>query len=277
MRRFQGAECLKPTSITLLKQTLPEPAAKEVHEQRLHYSRAPILEAVIDVHARLPASANLDALGSIKWDGEGRYSKRAPRFHGNIEFSVEVPTPTVTTTPSQIGFVFRDEQRGNTVQARLDGFALSKLPPYDRWEPFCGEARSLWKRYCEVAKPLGVTRIAVRYINRLELPVPILDFRDYLRTYPEVSPDLPQMLSGFVLQLQIPQEDILDCMLILNEGLLESPKPDIAGMLLDIDLFRPVTLSPTGDELWVALEELHVRKNAVFEACITDKTRELIR
>lgn len=29
--------------------------------------------------------------------------------------------------------------------------------------------------------------------------------------------------------------------------------------------------------VWSFFEELHVRKNQIFEACLTDRTRELIR
>jgi uncharacterized protein (TIGR04255 family) len=256
---------------------VPEAAESSVDRTGTHYSRAPILEAVIDVHVRLPAETSTEDLGSIAWDEGGHYSVRLPRFRGDFRLQANAQEPVVSATQTQIGFVFRDDRRKQVVQARLDGFAFSKLAPYESWEPFCQEARALWKRYCEVARPLDVTRIAVRYINRLDLPLPFGDFREYLRTSPEVSPDLPQGLSAFLLQLQIPQEDIPDGMLILNEGLMESSGPEVASILLDIDLFRAVVLPTTGDAIWDALEVLHRRKNAVFEACITNRTRELIR
>jgi len=256
---------------------MPRPAALPATGSRAHYSRAPILEAVIDIHVRLPADVGLEALSTIPWDDAGRYSVRLPRFRGDIRFQTDARTPVVSAEQTQIGFVSRDEDRKQVVQSRLDGYAFSKLAPYERWEPFCEEARSLWKKYCEVTHPLGITRIAVRYINRLELPLPFDDFREYLRTYPEVSSDLPQGLSAFLLQIKIAQDDLPDGMLILNEGLMESSRPDVAPVLLDIDLFRPVVFSAQGDEVWAAIEQLHQRKNSVFEACITDKTRELIR
>jgi uncharacterized protein (TIGR04255 family) len=116
----------------------------------------------------------------------------------------------------------------------------------------------------------------VRYINRLDLPLPLEDFKDYLRTVPEVSSDLPQGLSGLLMQLAIPQEDI-GALLLLNEALLPSPDPDTVSILLDIDLFRELETSIDEEELWRTLDQFRVRKNYVFEACITERTKELIR
>jgi uncharacterized protein (TIGR04255 family) len=69
-----------------------------------------------------------------------------------------------------------------------------------------------------VTKPKLINRLALRYVNRLDLPLPVGDLKYYLRTVPEVSPDLPQGLSGYFMQLQIPQEDI-SAILILNQAL----------------------------------------------------------
>src|SRR5207249_4682207 len=96
--------------------------------------------------------------------------------------------------------------------------------PYDSWEAFRAEARRLWKTYRDVARPAKIDRMAVRYVNRLDLPADLRDFKDYLRTVPEVSGDLPQALAGFFLQLNIPQPD-LGCTLLLNEAIIEPTRP----------------------------------------------------
>jgi uncharacterized protein (TIGR04255 family) len=126
-----------------------------------------------------------------------------------------------------------------------------------------------------VAQPEVVTRIGVRYINRLDLPLQNLDFKHYLRTVPEVSPDLPQALSGYFMQLQIPQED-LKATLFINQTLVPPPGPNLVSVLLDLDFFRAVEVPQEEAAIWDYLEKLKVRKNVVFEACITDQTRELI-
>jgi uncharacterized protein (TIGR04255 family) len=93
---------------------------------------------------------------------------------------------------------------------------------------------------------------------------------------PEVSPDLPQGLSDYFMQLQIPQED-LEGMLVLNETLMPPPEDNVVSVLLDIDLFCEVNFPGDKNAQWDLLEQLRVRKNEVFEACITDSTRRLLK
>jgi len=119
-------------------------------------------------------------------------------------------------------------------------------------------------------------RVALRYINRLDLPMPMDNLNTYLRTYPEVGPDLPQSLAGFLMQLQIPHEDI-KAFLVLNQAMVPPAREGVASMILDLDLFRTSNLPQSDEEIWEYFEILRTRKNEIFEGCITDATRRLFR
>jgi len=67
----------------------------------------------------------------------------------------------------------------------------------------------------------------------------------------------------------------LHCLLIINEALVPRTSPDFICVILDFDLFRLQIWPADDDEIWRFLEELRYRKNAVFEASITDKARRL--
>lgn len=248
--------------------------AAPVQEIHPHYDKAPILEALIDFRVSSGAPTPLDPLGQLDLRTVGEYPTRDSINEQQVAF-VGGAQPAVSSR--DVGYRYTSADKKRVLQVQSHGFTFSRLPPYESWAPFCEEARKLWRLYISVRKPELVTRIAVRYINRLELPLPIDDFTAYLRNVPDVSPDLPQGLSGFVLQLKIPQPDLPDGMLILNQGLLDSADPRVAAVLLDVDLFHATQFKPDSDAMWDALEVLHRRKNDVFEASITDKTRELIR
>jgi uncharacterized protein (TIGR04255 family) len=121
----------------------------------------------------------------------------------------------------------------------------------------------------------GVKRTAVRYVNRIDIPLPCHDLKEFFRTVPEVSPDLPQGLSGYFMQLQIPQADI-SAMAVINQMMVPSQIPDAISVILDIDIFQEHSLM-TGHTFWEILEQLHGKLDSVFEACITNQTRELIK
>lgn len=95
-------------------------------------------------------------------------------------------------------------------------------------------------------------------------------------TVPEIAPKLHQGLTGFFLQLSIPFPDIFSTA-IINETIVEPSRPGIVSVVLDIDIFRTSALPTEDEQLWKFFDVLRTRKNDIFEACITDKTRELFR
>ncbi|MGJ5673714.1 MAG: TIGR04255 family protein [Nostochopsis sp.] len=243
-------------------------------QAKTRYSRAPITEALIDIQVRLPQEVKLDVLAQVYSSIQTEYPKREEMlmFQGQIIAGASVGA---TASQSQIGYkVFSDDQK-QILQVRLDGFTFSRLAPYDCWETFRDEAKRLWSIYQSLTHPEAIARLAVRYINRLDIPLPVGDLKDYLRTFPEVSPDLPQGLSGYFMQLQIPQDN-LTTMLILNQALVPPPTPEFVSILLDLDLFAERDIPKDEIGLWGTLEQMHEQKNKAFEACITDHTRDLI-
>jgi uncharacterized protein (TIGR04255 family) len=71
----------------------------------------------------------------------------------------------------------------------VDGFSASKLAPYTDWHDLRTQARDLWAKYRKATDPVLITRLALRYINRIDIPLPISDLKEYMRTIPEISPD----------------------------------------------------------------------------------------
>ncbi len=239
-----------------------------------YYSRAPITEAVIDIQAQLPQEVKLDALAQVYSGLQAQYPKSEEMLiiQGQMIAGASVGA---TASQSQIGYRFFSKDQKQILQVRLDGFTFSRLAPYDCWETFRDEAKRLWSIYESLTYPEAIARLGIRYINRLDIPLPVGDLKDYLRTFPEVSPDLPQGLNGYFMQLQIPQEN-LAAMLVLYQAIVPPPTPDFVSILLDLDLFLERDIPSDEIGLWNILEQMHEQKNKAFEACITEGTRELI-
>jgi uncharacterized protein (TIGR04255 family) len=235
------------------------------------YENAPITEALIDLRAVLPDDVTLSTLEALYGRVTACYPRKTKRFQIEGQFSVQTP-PTEKQT--EIGFGFSSEDGKQIFQATLDGFTFSRLRPYGNWLGLNTEAKRLWGLYRESARPLEVTRVAVRYVNQIDIPLPIIDNKEYFLTSPEVSPSLPQELSGFFMQLQFPQADF-GGMLILNQAALPSPEPDVNSIVLDLDVFKADLHLTSEEDIWQLLETLRNRKNEFFEGCITDKTRAL--
>lgn len=239
-----------------------------------HYSKAPITEALIDLRVELPEGTGVADLEKVHTGLESAYPTRKDRIVAEVQGLIGDRAAAAAATSKHTGFLFTSKDGKYIFQARLDGFTMSRLAPYESWKPFKDEARRLWNVYRSITKPTNVTRLAVRYINRLDLPLPVADLKDYLRTVPEVSSDLPQNLAGYFAQLRIPLDDIKS-LLVVNQAIIEPAKPGVASVVLDTDIFRADDLPADEEGVWEFFEVLRVRKNDVFEACITDKAREL--
>lgn len=243
-----------------------------------HYKNAPIREAVIDIKVELsPGVDDLEKLRTIKNQIIKDYPREETRHLGEGLFQFG-PAVMATAHQKPWGLVFWNAANNQAVQARLDGFSFSRLEPYEDFDRLRDEARRLWDIYREVTRPTKITRVAVRYINQLNLPGNRVEPEDYLNVYPYVSNKLPDELRSigpFLLNLQLQQHD-LKGVLVLNQALTPPKKPDTISIVLDFDLYvdrPPVT---NEQELWEFFEKLRRRKNQYFEACITDKTRGLI-
>lgn len=151
----------------------------------MHFTKAPIIEAIIDLKVVLPDDCTVDSLESMHKHILRRFPTKEPLYGGSFQLQAgEAVDIRLTDSHHLQGYRFVSDDKVRTCQAQLSGFTFNHLTPYTSWEPFRDEAKELWQVYKEVCRPSVITRVAVRYINRLELPGPFLDFKDYLRTFP---------------------------------------------------------------------------------------------
>jgi len=239
----------------------------------LHYSKAPIIEALVDFQIQRVPNETLAALKAIKLPSEYREVNILGEFTSEVRIEEQAPIASAKGGP--IGYRFQSADDKYVLQARVNGFTFSRLAPYDRWEPFMEEARTVWQPYREVVGNVAVVQFSVRYINKLHMP-PGSEMSVYLRTFPEVSPELPQTLHGSFMRLEMPL-DLPDGMLILQQFYAPPEQPDQVAMILDNELRFQLSQGKLSDaELWARVEDLREVKNRVFRGCLTPKMEETI-
>jgi len=240
-----------------------------------HYGNAPITEAIIDLRVSFEASIEIVAIAAAFASEQERYpnQKRLKQGTGQFEFGQQI---TTSARAEEIGIAFRSVDEKQVVQFRRDGFTFSRLAPYERWQGFRGEAERLWKLFRSELAPSSIDRLAVRYINRIELPPSADDLTLWLKTYPEIADGISQPMAGFFMHVMIPQPE-LDASLAIVETVDTQRSKDHGGVaiILDLDLFRTSNVPQDEDGIWEFFDKLHTRKNEVFESCITDMARGL--
>jgi len=239
-----------------------------------HLSKAPITEALIDIRATLPQRtreiAHLAALGE-QYREQYPNKKDIHEIHYRVEFG---SSPTDKKSSAQIGFRYTSAENAQVIQATLNGFTFSRLPPYQDWNRLRAEARSAWGIYANHVRPENITRVAARYINKLVFPGPHVDFDRYLNYVPVVPKVLPQALGGFFSRVVVPDEKA-QCVAIITQMFQPSFSSEIAT-ILDIDVFREKVFTDE-EEVWSTIEALRAFKNQIFFDSITEATVDLYK
>lgn len=246
-----------------------------MHNYR-HYPKAPITEALIDFRVIHDVGISLEKLKSFGAAIANDYPHEATRDLVQGRITLIGPQPQQHSSRSTFGYIFHSHDRLQAVQARLDGFTFSRFAPYKDWDQLVNEAKRLWQVYVDLLTPKIVNRLAVRYVNQINLPLVdgTVRFEDYLSTFITTGIEDDISLEQFLMRLVMPQAD-LGAVLVLTESLLPS-RGDHLSILLDIDLFREnVSFDVHSKEIWDILGTFRGRKNKFFEGSITDATRGL--
>lgn len=241
-----------------------------------HLTNAPIAEAVVEIRVRLSRPVVQEDFDAFKNRLRDQFPKaQSIRYvASHLQFDGDEQVKSDTST-SLIGVRVDDDDGRWVVQAKSDGLAVSRLPPYESWDGLIEKLRLVWPVYVELFEPEIVLRLGVRYINRVPLPdTGIVDLDTVLTAGPRIPPELPQTLTQFVSRVvfPVPAEGIV--LTVLQA--LEPTPGDIVGrhahVVVDIDAACEQALSPATPEIWERLDALRGAKNMAFFGSLTEST-----
>lgn len=244
------------------------------------FAKAPIVEAIVDIECDFPPSFDLSLLQEAS---QGAFFSSYPELQIQHRFAQEIHVSPKTN--SLIGqeirtgieaFRFLGSEARQIVQVRISGYSFNRLAPYASFDDYLPEIRRTWKLYCEVAAPIQVRLIRLRYINRL--PLPIVDGRVELDDYFKVGPRLPDeerlAFIGFLNQHSAIERDTG----YLVETVLTATKSnsDFLTIIFDNTASAQVNLDPADwTEIERTLQSLRDLKNRIFTNTLTEKCLSL--
>lgn len=240
---------------------------------------APIIEAVVDINCDLPVGTDLVALEpAAKEAYSERYPQARRRLDQQVEFRQEADAPPESSFTQAVGalqFVAPDGKQ--LMQVRSEGFTFNRLAPYGSLDEYLPEVEDGWRRFVEIARPVQVKRVGLRFINRLMLPMveERLDFSDYLRFGPRL-PDGGLLFASFVHQYAAVEPGTENR---VNMALVTQAQEGMhLPVIFDIDAFRLVSHVP---EDWDAIRKdilaLRELKNRIFLDSLTEKCLSLFQ
>ncbi|MEQ1571871.1 MAG: TIGR04255 family protein [Myxococcota bacterium] len=240
------------------------------------YPRPPITEAVVDFRfsptvtgERLLAAVR-DALGD-SYTGQVKQQELLQLQ------ATRGPTGVAAAARSSVHLTLLTSEDGLRLVGCGDGMlSVHVLAPYPGWVVFLEQTTSVVRATSSLIAESGFNQIAVRYIDRMALPVGEgVSFNDLLVAFPAKPEAMPDSVLGFqyVTQTLEPTDGTFASMV------LASAPPDAEGRpvaIFDLTVWRQGTpVAGVMDDEWVTVvEQLHVRQRDIFEDSITDKLRE---
>ena len=239
----------------------------DLEEKFRHLSKAPIVEAVLDL--RVASSAELDE-SSL----QNQLKERLPDYpkHDTVQETEVQLSPKRTKVIKDlvhVGLKFQSEDSFYVVQFNKDSFVFSRLKPYENWKKFSQEALRLWKIYCELLKPTEIGRIGLRFINRLAIEQEQkVELADCYKRPPLPIEGLNWPLSDYL------HRDVLQVLgtpYSVNVIKTVQRTQQEAGLLLDIDVFMGKRLSFNELRISEHMNKMRWVKNKVFFSSLTEK------
>lgn len=170
----------------------------DLTEKFPHLCKAPIVEAALDIRV----------VPSVKWDETSLQSelkhclpdfqKVEPIRQTKYKLPIGGQDNPIIEDLGCIGFKVHSADELHVAQFNKDAFVFSRLKPYDNWEQLNSEALRLFVIYCELLKPTEVTRIGLRFINRIAVKQEKVELADYYKYPPEPLKALNWTLGGFL-------------------------------------------------------------------------------
>lgn len=241
-----------------------------------HLANAPITEALIDFRVTHREGLTFAELKSAIDSIDIGYYVKGPISEGTFGFMLAPDgQPSSTTESSQVGLRLHSNDEKYVAQFTIDGFTLSRLPPYETWENLVAETRRLWAIYVERLSPKRVERVATRYINNLQLPLePGASFQLYVTKLIDVPDEAPQAVEAFLQRFRL--VDIASGARVnLTLALDGLPAGGPAPVILDVDSYVTANLTPMDETIWHTVAKLRDLKNRSFFGTITETAAEL--
>jgi uncharacterized protein (TIGR04255 family) len=239
------------------------------------YKNPPLIEALCEFYFAPETSQDFDRIINLL------YAKIQTGFPKRDRLQLQASQITLDTagipeiTQQLLPLVrFQSNSEPVLIQVGQNLLTVNHLKPYISWEEFLPSVEMGFHAYREVVKPTIIHRIALRYINRIEITSDRIHLEDYFEFRPFIGQKKLQDLAAFTLGIQIPHEGARD-MLNIQLASVDSGTSNTVAIILDLTYSLVKQGAITLDDISEWLTNAHSHIEDAFEACITDQLRSL--
>ena len=235
-------------------------------------ARPPIVEALVDLRASVPvAPAMFNALAA-ELSNEFPIKEERHDFKAKLEIKDgKVVLPRADASAFG-GVRVATKDRSIYAQFRPDGFTLNNMNAYIGGDQLIDKAMTLWELFAERTAPRVVSRAALRYTNRLELPLESGgNFTKFLTAPPRLPQGAPRLVSQFLSRI-VGHDEEREATAVVIQQLKEQQSGPPIVITIDVDVFRTGDFPVNPVALRGILSSLRMLKNETFFSLLTEET-----
>lgn len=242
------------------------------------YRNPPIEEAICDFRFAPGIEWDPTLPGRIYGELKGAYDEK-PRLQQLVEAQLQGGIEGQSSISMKQGLgkqrvQFLGEGGTRIVGVGVDQLSVHMLRPYGGWENFRPQIHQALDAYRKIAEPEGITRIGLRYINKITIKAP----HDDLAAYFTIPPKFPRIDSATRLLAFFNRKEaqFLDQPIRIVVTFADMESASSPSYLLDLDI---IWISPDAPVLFPEfpnlLDDMKSRHRKVFEELITEETRKI--
>lgn len=250
------------------------------------YKNAPITEALFDIHVSYDSPLKEEDFVRFGQRIKAAFPKNQKLLTREFKIELAPADPSkdkiggaqsiLAHNVESIGCRYDSEDKKRVIQIPKEAFAFSHLKPYPGWEAVISELDDCYLKFNEELKPKKIKRVVLKYINTFDFPADEID--EHINIKPMIGTgNYSFLITGASLKLNMssPELNSLGEINLLLQPKLKDGR-NFLDVTYDIVVYRDTEIAPSDVvTLKNTLEDLRKFKNDIFEANITDKTREL--
>ena len=169
---------------------------------------------------------------------------------------------------------FRSADRSRVAQIERDLLVVNQLPPYPTFAKWSPSVLAAAKVFAELVEASGVSRLGLRYINRIDFDRSRIDLDDWFTVTPKLPSSWQDTAGSFFVRAERKVSPSLR--LILTFGSAPA-NPGESKLMLDLYAAHSLSSPVPVDRTETLIVEAHSCIEDAFEGSITDKLRSRFR
>jgi len=236
------------------------------------YPNPAIAEALCEIHFRLgpdePWKASIT--GEFYKAIQDEFPGMEPAQEIGVQFEFGGSEITHKVLPPRSRMRFSHKARPLLLQLTENILTVNLLPTYPGWDQMRADVLGAWSHALVVMKPERVTRIGLRYINRIPRSSAVEDIGAWLKPTNYIPPGVLQARKGVLARIEAALSDEHRIVVTLAQQPAADGAP-FGSVILDIDRLVEKDIPPVVADVEKVIDRLHEEVWAEFSAACGDK------